>query len=1117
MTPSQVLSALLPDRIFRLPQAGSPVYVTREQYLSGDVGQKLSIAQRWAQLNPDFAVNVTALISAQPKPLSPEQIQVSFGASFVPAAAYRAFVNHLLPSLTESWKVDISFAEATSTWTIDFRSRPTEAANTTTWGTPRCPATELIEAGLRLETPTVYDTGPDGERVKDSVATAAATAKLADIREEWQRWWRGSGFATPIAEAYAGRFNQHVPRRYDGSHLTFAELAARLPSDPSQPLIPRRHQLAGALRIVERGDLDDTVLLTYKVGLGKSLSAILGVKKRFDLGLSRKAVFVVPKHTLSQWRDFWRDYFPAFADRVLVADDGDFTVKTRQDFLATACLPTSSVVVLTYEQMATIPLRPDTFRAYIEREIDEVHADLLNNHTDTGSQSPLKRELKRRQARLEKLRAKYQEKWQKLSEKGTAPISWEDVGADVLVWDEVHYCKNDAITTRMSNVSGMPRSESQRAFDARMKSHWVAAPELFGELGVQAALKQYGSSKYHTNGYPPSGKLIGLTGTPITNTLAEVWVMMRLFQPRLLRDRGLHTFDAFAAVFTTPMPTVEMDAVGKFRQATRLRWQNLPELQMLLSQCWDRASNPPEIVRPDLATGRMQIVEVEGSPALRAYVAELAERAERVRAKEVDPSIDNMLKITHDGRIAGLFNGPPPGPDEPWPTHRTKVDAAAEVIAKLYTQSAHRRGVVLVFCDLFTPKADSDTDTDAMTDAERFRALGVYGVLRDKLIAQGVHAEEVAFVHDAETQAQRDKLFQRTRAGDIRVLIGSTQKLATGVNVQDRVYGMIHLTVPWRPDWLEQADGRGRRQGNKWATWGEGIHSVAVVTTGSYDVVSWQMIEQKATFISAIVNDEYEGRTADDIGDLVVTANVAKAIALGDMRVIEKTQLEVELTQHQRRYRLWREEKRRRADMARKLPGDIADLEARVGTLQAMVGQRDGHASGSSPSIVLLDNGRTIHPSTRDEANQRVFVLAERLRNRSRGEVELGTYRGLNLMLYFSGGRVEVVAQYPAVEQMPGYASVADIVVKVVADVFGAIDYQLGALDNEIAAWQQQAQQLRDRLAEVSGDMEPWQGETARAALARYEALCTELADGGPIDRKSFDLGSRPLDSTPSL
>jgi hypothetical protein len=501
----------------------------------------------------------------------------------------------------------------------------------------------------------------------------------------------------------------------------------------------------------------------------------------------------------------------------------------------------------------------------------------------------------------------------------------------------------------------------------------------------------------------------------------------------------------------------------------------------------------------------MQIVEVEGSPALRAYVAELAERAERVRAKEVDPSIDNMLKITHDGRIAGLFNGPPPGPNEPWPTHRTKVDAAAEVIAKLYTQSAHRRGVVLVFCDLFTPKADSDTDTDAMTDAERFRALGVYGVLRDKLIAQGVHAEEVAFVHDAETQAQRDKLFQRTRAGDIRVLLGSTQKLATGVNVQDRVYGMIHLTVPWRPDWLEQADGRGRRQGNKWATWGEDIHSVAVVTTGSYDVVSWQMIEQKATFISAIVNDEYEGRTADDIGDLVVTANVAKAIALGDMRVIEKTQLEVELTQHQRRYRLWREEKRRRFEMCRKLPEDIENLEARIATLQAMVGQRDGHSA--SPGIILLDNGRAIHPASRDEANQRVFVLAERLRNRSRGEVELGTYRRLNLTLSFSGVGVEVVAQYPAVEQMPGYASVADIVIKVVADVFGAIDYQLGALDNEIAAWQQQAQQLRDRLAEVSGDMEPWQGDTARAALARYEALCTELADGGPVDRKSFDVG----------
>ena len=315
----------------------------------------------------------------------------------------------------------------------------------------------------------------------------------------------------------------------------------------------------------------------------------------------------------------------------------------------------------------------------------------------------------------------------------------------------------------------------------------------------------------------------------------------------------------------------------------------------------------------------------------------------------------------------------------------------------------------------------------------------------------------------------------------------------------------------WRPDWLEQADGRGRRQGNKWATWGEGIHSVALVTTGSYDVVSWQMIEQKATFISAIVNDEYEGRTADDIGDLVVTANVAKAIALGDMRIIEKTQLEVELTQHQRRYRLWREEKRRRFEMARKLPGDIADLEARVVTLTAMREIRDGQKNTElgtkAPQIILLDNGRAIQPPTRDEANQRVFVLAERLRNRSRGEMELGTYRGLNLALSFGGVSVEVVAQYPSVESLPNYASVADIVVKVVADVFGAIDYQLGALDNEITAWQQQAQQLRDRFAEVSGDVGAWSGETARAALQRYEALCLDLADAGPVDRKSFDVG----------
>lgn len=1042
--------------------------------------------------------------------MTPDAVTVSLGAGFVPAAAYAAFVRHLLP-VAEDWMVSLTNAPSTG-WRIDWKAPALLAqsvANTTTWGTRRCDAMTLLSLALRLDSPIVHDKVGDG-RQRNTPETAAAQAKLADIREEWSRWWRGSGYAAAIVNVYSARFSAHPPRQYDGSSLAFPGLAAYM-GDTDKPLQPRRHQLVGAARIVEQGDLDDTVLLTYHPGAGKTLTAVLGIVKRVQAGLTRKACVVVPRHVVGQWRDAFSEFFPGMLDRFLVADD-DFS-KRRRDFLDEVAQPHIAVVVVSYEQFRTIGLSAQAYAAYYSREVDEVHHDLI----DAPDDKALLRELKRREAKLEKLRDLYERKCAKQRD----GVCWEDLGFDLLCLDEIHYCKAIPFNTRMSNVSGLPRSESQRAVDAMMKIHWTAAPELYGPHGVAAASRLHAAARLMPPpGYPRSGKVVGLTGTPVTNTLAEVWGMLRIVQPRLLRERGLWHFDAFAAVFCEQVATVEMDSVGRYRTATRLAWRNIPELQALLSQCWDRARDRSELQRPGIATGRMRFVEVQGSEELRQYVRELADRADRVRCRLVDPADDNMLKITHDGRVAGLFNGPG---SEAWPTdRRTKVDACADVVWNLYCKSDARRGVVLIFCDLFTPKAhSSDDDVEAMTPAEQFMTHGVYGVLRQRLQQRGIRADEVAFVHDAESGAERDELFRAVRRGTVRVLVGSTQKLATGVNVQDRVYGMVHLTVPWRPDWLTQADARGDRDGNLWATWGEAIHSVAIVTVGSYDVVSWQMIEQKAAFISQIVNDEYEGRTADDVGDLVITANVAKAIALGDLRIVEKTQMEVELSGLARSYRLWREDEQRRLRLCEELPVRMREEEAKAATLRAMIEATAQHPSPSPFTATLRGSGladvELVTFTDRAETSRHCYVVAERLRARVRGEVLFGEYRGAVLTLDLSRGVAVVSMQWAAVEGGETYSSTADITVQLVGgDVFATLDHKLSVLDAEVAKSRVMVERLRGRLQEASAPSPPWaQRDKAAALLAKYESLCDGIAasqsseDGeGVVERKRWSFSA---------
>ena len=1069
---------------------------TAERYLSGDVVGKLDEARRWASLDAAFAQNVEALERSLPKPVPLVDVAVPLGTPWVPAKVYDDFLRHLFPAYW-GYGATLKYVAETGSWAFDVTDSRVlgSVENTRTYGTGRMTAVDLIECALKLQVPTVFDDLPgDPRRVRNEPESAAAQAKLAAIRDKWAAWLpRDEARAKLLEETYNHRFNRVRLRAYNGSRLSFPKLS---PTFRGVPIAPYAHQLAGAQRILERGEKDDTTLLTFAPGLGKTLAAILGLVKRLQLGLSDKVVIVVPKSVLGQWQATFYELYPQLADWLLPGTDKAFDAQNRRRFLLQAAGGGAKIVLLTYEQFRAVSLRPETFTAYLRREVSDLAQALTAVDEGDPSHKPLERAFKAREKALADFEAKYRDKWVKVEKAGESDLSWERwcEGRRVcLCVDEFHSYKSDVFMSRMVGVSGLPRGESQRAFDMRVKLHYVTTPELFTGLSLRE-----------------EGKAVGLTGTPVTNSLAETWVMLRHLQPRLLREVGCWHFDAWAATFTSQVSCPEMDATGSWRVRTRLKFHNLPELQDLLGLCWDRV-DPRKAggKRPAIVGERMRVVETEGSEELRAYTRELADRAELVKKRAVDPSEDNMLKITHDGRVASVFNGVP---SEMWPTNRvTKLDACAREVWDLYCHSDEASGVQLVFCDLFTPKAGSGEDAASLTSAEQFAQQGVYGVLRDKIVSAGVLPREVAYVHDAASDEERAELFRRANAGEVRVLIGSTARMGLGVNVQRRAYAVHHLTVPWRPDWLDQANKRVDRDGNTM----DAVHIICYPTTGSYDVVLWQMIETKANFVAAIGSGTYGGRTADDIGDLVIDATTAKAIALGDLRVVEKVKLELELSVLQRQHKAWKVEHIRSRWELESLPRQIAEKDEQVADLERLKSVRDTNQLRSFSALLrpLMEPATPAAPSgaspsaswqpvtDRSRADAHVRELASSLRHKLNEDGTLvGIYRGLELRLVrdpqglhavagLSGG-AEVKAQNV---HMPGTLC------------FVALETALAGLETQIRRLSVQRSVLSSRLDSLRADAPSWpHAERAVSLLSRYDDLCAAVATAGIVDRQRY-------------
>ena len=1125
----------LGDAVFRDPSGRG--WRGAAEYLSGDVRGRLQEARSAAALDPRLQRNVAALERIAPRgparvaesaaSAGPDDVVVPLGAAWVPTTTVRDFAAHIVGA-RRTYGLDVVRVALTGVWSVRCQSPQMlrSVENVTTWGAPGMPALEILSSILNGKTPVVMrkEEDPDGGKdrdIRDEDATAAALGKADEIRTEWPRWIRTDPIREKtLLDAWAERFGGFVRRRFDGSYLSFPGLALVV---NGRPFEPRRHQRTLVERIASRAEPDDSCLGVHRVGYGKTFSGIAGAVRRWQLGMSDLTLIVVPGgRVFGQWREAAGTFFPGAADQFLFGPDD--WARDGSAFLRRIRDGECAFAVLTYEQFASIPPSAEMLREFLERELLDLREALFDAEASERKEEKriLKAALNARKKAADRHLESHGKRLEKLVERaakaGQEFFTWEDVvgGASslCLMFDEWQWLKRIPVPTRMERVHGLSRGESYRAVDGLAK--------------VRRCLSH-------------GGKAVGLTGTPITNTLAEGNVAQEFFQPERLRLSGIRNFDDWASTFAEPVVSVEMDAVGEFRPVTRLRLINLPELLELLGEVWDFASHVEEVKRPDLIGGQMRIVEVEGSSDLQEYVRELADRAEAIRAREVEPSEDNMLKVTSDGRRASVWNGrpgetfprPPEAPEhepgcplwdraeparekalmdaweetEEWleenyppdacscrPRRRTKLDAAADELWRVYADHFDDRGVSLVFLDLGTPKGEPGKDA---TEEERFRQQGLYGELKQRLLSRGVREDHVAFVHDAKNEAELANLFIRVNAGDIRILMGSTSKLGVGTNPQRRVVMVMHLDAPWRPDELIQRGGRGRRDGNLW----NAIHEVAIVTSRSYDVCLWQLLQTKADFVAKFQEGDAAARVADDVGDLLITAGLAKAIALGNVRVLEKVRIETALTYMERQRRSWDAAKERAARDLEEIPARIARLRGEIAGTEA------ARASLSAREAEFRAELRDVRSPDRyvvknvAEADARVYALSNTLRPVLCRPLPVGLYRGKVLRMEIKYGAVAIVMDL-------GGASVEVLNVHSTG-TFAALDRELGMLDVRAAALKKSAEAEEAREAALRAEVaRPWDRQAeAERLLREYDGLCTEVAGtSGLVDRRRFDL-----------
>ena len=900
-----------------------------ETYLSGNVRAKLRDAEALVPIDGDYQNNVEALKSVIPADVGYQDIFVNAGTPWIPNSVYSDFAAYMLGGRNTEWRqdVDITRNAETGNFTVELKSKylKTNAANTQKWGTSRRTFIELFDAMLNSKSVVIKDKLDDGSFIINKDATAAANEKIENIQKEFQEWlWKDEARRTELATLYNETFNSIVTPKYNGDNLTVNGANANKPLRP--------HQRNAVQRVISSGG---NTLLAHKVGAGKTYEMAAAAMKLKELGLVKKPMFAVPKSLVAQWGNEFMDFFPTA--KLLVAEASDFTAGNRKVFMNRIANGEYDAVIVSYEQFEKLPMSDDFTRELYQEQINSVIAAIEEAKADKGDKALSVKD-------LEKKRKSLQAKIDKLTDKAKDEdnIDFEALGVDSLFVDEAHNFKNLFYTTSMTNVSGLGNKDgSKRAFDLYTKVRYLQ--KLNGGRGIVFA-----------------------TATPVMNSMSEMYIMQKYLQPDILNQLGLSTFDAWAKQFGEVVNGVEIKPSGQGYRVKQSfsRFKNMSELQLLFRNFADVLTDIPGLKIPKMKGGRVNVVVCEPGQFQQDYMKELEKRADNI--KNVDPSEDNMLKITSDGRKIS-YTQRMIDPSLPY-EEGCKIFRCADNVIKAYNESAAIKGTQLIFCDMATPKGKSNnnnTETEELeTDMESAK---LYDDIKARLRQGGIPAKEIAFIHEADTDAKKKKLFADVNDGKVRVLIGSTGKMGVGMNAQKRVVAIHHLDAPWRPGDVEQRNGRAFRQGNI----NDEVECFTYVTEGSFDARLWDILERKQNFINQVMNGESVGRETEDTGEVTLSAAEVKALASGSPLIMEQVQLDTDIKKLESLYRAHTSAVRSAKERLARDNSDIAMLERQIAAGKFDVATRTDTYTDEKFSITV---GKTQFTDKKDAG---VALMAE--------------------------------------------------------------------------------------------------------------------------------------------